>query len=797
MTESQSFERAKELFYNQSSSWFEEYARKHVRTYVSIWTDVRTSIAYSSVFFTLEDGYARLKTTFATRTDLVTSTYPYTEQDWPTYTGVYPNYPKCLRAQHSSQEASIRSVNCGGCTIHGGEVQLNYWPVNTPSIQPNFTITPRALDLATAVVNGVTFTSPTVYLSIERAYAMDKCSNIIGKEYPGAILSLNPEALSTLEGYEEHTVRPMNYAELYEDVPASRWFQLEGCQPYGPRVTQDCLPIRPGRWPTLVVPEVIRDLDPDWKSCNLSLEGLYDPPRILVPAHALASPTETVSSAFTAPPAIAAPPLHPQEPAKTARPKPVAHGPVRDPPVKDPNPAKNQPAAEPPGKISPTKTLVAGELPAPEQPAHAHAFPQPDNRPTGSIVVAQFQFIRHSAVVTLGPHIYTVDSETHFVIGSKTLSAGGVAATILGETVSLGAKGVMVGSELHAFSSLISPASPVSAGTLKANLYNVDDKHVVIVGSATLSTGETATIGGEVLSVGTYGVVFGGKTRLFEAFQPLATSSKKQGSKNHDFVSGQPSEQSGGESSPLIMNGKTLSSAGSYWITLPPNIQLPSIVTESPTLTVDSAGRRIVGSPTITPGDFKSALARIKSLAPTAFAVSTAKRIALPAITVGSKTFWADSEGRYVINGQTLTTGGSITMSGTVISAPFVSTPTAALPTITIGSRTYTANPAGQFIVAGKTLTLGGEITISGTPISLDPSASALVIGGSTVVLASPLTSSTPNIGSLIMQGFAPCSTPSSNYTGPAYLGSAGRTRGMTSWCAIGLLLIWLMNEGT
>ena len=763
-----------------------------------------TSFGYSSIFFTLEDGYPRLKTAFATKTEISAATYPYTGEEWPTYTGIYPAYPDCLSAQNSAQEASLRKAHCGGCTVTGEEVQLNYWPVNAGPVQPNRTITPKAVDLVTAVVNGATFTSPTVYVSIERVYAMDGCNNKIGKEYPSAIIGLKPDALSSWESYdfESRTARPVNYEELYENLPASRWFELEGCQPYGPRRTEDCLPIRVGRWPTLVVPDELRDLDPEWKSCNLTF-GLYDPPRILVPAHVLVSPTVTADPSSTASPAVVAPGIQPPGPAKTARPKPGTHEPLEGPPIANPPaktaaqpPANDPPVGDPPAKSPPVKDI---EQPPAEDPTTKTL--KPGNFPPDSSIVVQFQVIHNAAIITLGPQIYTVKSATDVVIGSKTILAGGAAATISGEVVSLGANGLIVGGEVHAFSAITSVVALDSPKTLAVKLYTGDDKHIVVIGSATLSSGGIATIAGEVISVGNNGVVLNGKTRAFSEFQTLGSFWSKVSEPSNYDVPFRPLEKNGGDVSFLIVNGETLSPKGVLMFTPVPNTRLPTIVVESRTLTVDSAGRFIFNSQTFTPDNLNPTSRRVISLAPTASPISTAQTAGLPAITFDFKTYTADSASRYFINGQTLSAGSSITVSGTVIFAP---TPALALPTITIGSQTYIANSAGQYIIAGKTLTRGGGITVSGTTISLDPSATALVIGDSTVALAPTSGALTPGLGSLIMQGFAPYSTPysapystpSSNFTGQAFLGSARRIRGIPGWCITGILglLPWLMS---
>ncbi|KAH7082691.1 hypothetical protein BKA63DRAFT_583728 [Paraphoma chrysanthemicola] len=60
-------------------------------------------------------------------------------------------------------------------------------------------------------------------------------------------------------------------------------------------------------------------------------------------------------------------------------------------------------------------------------------------------------------------------------------------------------------------------------------------------------------------------------------------------------------------------------------------------------------------------------------------------------------------------------------------------------PVITIGSSTLTPNAATQFFIApGQTLTPGGTATVDGTVVSLAPSASFIVVGGSTQILPVP-----------------------------------------------------------
>lgn len=83
--------------------------------------------------------------------------------------------------------------------------------------------------------------------------------------------------------------------------------------------------------------------------------------------------------------------------------------------------------------------------------------------------------------------------------------------------------------------------------------------------------------------------------------------------------------------------------------------------------------------------------------------------------------------------------------------AAFVDPPPAV---VTIGSSTITANSASEFSIASQTLKPGGQITHSGTVLSLDPSGSALIIGGSTTEILSHATTTSVEflVGSQTLQ---------------------------------------------
>ncbi|CAD6587550.1 MAG: hypothetical protein ASARMPREDX12_002934 [Alectoria sarmentosa] len=121
----------------------------------------------------------------------------------------------------------------------------------------------------------------------------------------------------------------------------------------------------------------------------------------------------------------------------------------------------------------------------------------------------------------------------------------------------------------------------------------------------------------------------------------------------------------------------------------------------------------------------------------------------IPALTFGGSTYLADQASRFVIAGETVTPGGVITVSSTLISiAPgadfaVVGSSTQSLlsaavtpkPVLTFGGSTYIAGDSTDFAIDGKTLTKGGTVNVGGTQMSLDQAGKNVVIGTSTQTL--------------------------------------------------------------
>lgn len=167
---------------------------------------------------------------------------------------------------------------------------------------------------------------------------------------------------------------------------------------------------------------------------------------------------------------------------------------------------------------------------------------------------------------------------------------------------------------------------------------------------------------------------------------------------------------------------------------------------------------------TLTPGGMATVNGEVVSLAPNADYVivngqtenlgASSPAVTPPPINIGGNVYQANAQGAYIVQGQTLTPGGEIFVSGNLISlgngynslvvngvtitSPPVAIPPTAEPAITLGGSTYLANPGGEsFIISGQTLTPGGVITAHGTTVSLDSGSTPTiaVVNGQTETL--------------------------------------------------------------
>ena len=201
-----------------------------------------------------------------------------------------------------------------------------------------------------------------------------------------------------------------------------------------------------------------------------------------------------------------------------------------------------------------------------------------------------------------------------------------------------------------------------------------------------------------------------------------------------------------------------------------PFSQPPTLISQ--TITTQSATVRLIGSQPPFPESIDSIDSVALPLAVSAsyvLTIITTVPIEGPmapsdsaAIVFEGHTYTANSLSAFVVNSQTLTHGGMISIGSIVLSLPIsasfvvegtlgTSIPSGNPEVFTFAGQPYTANSASDFTVDGKTLAPGSVITISGTPIALAATPTNVVIG-----------TSTQGLGALIVQGIggASQSTP-------------------------------------
>ncbi|KAK0850835.1 hypothetical protein LTR91_014746 [Friedmanniomyces endolithicus] len=203
-----------------------------------------------------------------------------------------------------------------------------------------------------------------------------------------------------------------------------------------------------------------------------------------------------------------------------------------------------------------------------------------------------------------------------------------------------------------------------------------------------------------------------------------------------------------------------------------------------------------------------------------------------PALTIGSSVIAANSNSQYVVAGQTLVPGSTITVgSGGATTMVALQTDfshtvlvvgsstatvgqqqiTGAPPALTIGSSVIAANSNSQYLVGSQTLVPGGSaITVSGTVISLASGAIEIVVGTQSEVVATGLggyiwsglgagpTASTSAMGSRSGSSSPGITSPGSMSLGSASPGSVTssvggaipKSAGVHSFTASGIITI-------
>ncbi|KAK5736118.1 hypothetical protein LTR17_007640 [Elasticomyces elasticus] len=241
------------------------------------------------------------------------------------------------------------TLGCQQCAITGNNVKLLYWPpMNATAVEDGTrTAYPSRLSSngtkpRTAIFDGVTLTSPIVYISYDTLYASNSCHGV-GGTYKNTIIAVRPGDLSSLAyqplanwaigpgqwGNQElsykYVNRPFDLNDLVEPVPDIVFNQLPFCQRElrGWKSTGfnessfTCSPRDAPYAPLLAIPTEVRNLDPAWATCSGWYGGLFDPPKALQGVAAAATPTLPVAVQTT--PASAGSTIVASLPSETAK----------------------------------------------------------------------------------------------------------------------------------------------------------------------------------------------------------------------------------------------------------------------------------------------------------------------------------------------------------------------------------------------------------------------------------------------------------------------------------------------
>ena len=594
--------------------------------------------------------------------------------------------------------------------------------------------------------------SPSAYVVFKDVAATNDCG-LIGSAIASTMVAFAPSDLLMGEQAEDGT--PIDYAQIPSSCPSS-----------APSYSADSYNLC---FPSLVMPLQVFDMNPAWKNCNGDptrgwiLSGIMDPPRALIPTAALApSPTKISNPSLSAAPASALlPPLAPvtdlpinslPSPASKAQlvpenAEPTASHRIGDsnvlPQVDSPSQTiiesssiQSQPrdSTQPPLSPDPQSGRDQPNLPLHNNgdPAKQASYVDPPPSPTGDGIgrLVSLQPLNNNdwgkgeplnpatgsqpqqkPVLTLAGITYAADTASHFVIAGETLAPGS-SINPFGTPVYLASDGVVaaVGSDLVK-QTLITPISVQSTGRLiiAGATYTADSASHFIIAGQTLSQG---------------GVITVSRTRIFLA---IGGANAIVGTSTQVLVP--------------ISQELMLTFGGSLY-------------------TADAPSAFSIGSQVLTPGGAITISNTPVSLFPggtiavegtnSQLLASIASPTPAPVLTLNAMPYTADQFSAFTIQGQTLTPGGSIIVSGTQISlavggnfaaigtsiqllTPAESTTKASV--LTFEGTTYIADASSAFAIDVQALTTGGVITVDGTPLSLDIEGTAAIIGSSTQML--------------------------------------------------------------
>lgn len=392
-----------------------------------------------------------------------------------------------------------------------------------------------------------------------------------------------------------------------------------------------------------------------------------------------------------------------------------------------------------------------------------------------------------AAAFTFAGSTYAIGS-SDIIVAGQTLKPGGSGIVVSGTPISL-AEGnvVVVGSNTQSLIDstpaprvLVNPPQTQASPQLifAGSIYTANPFGDFIVAGQVLTPGGGIIVSGTgiTLSPGGTIAVVGGSTQLVRPAAvteaPALTLEGSTFTANNDgqfLIAGQTLALGGdimvaGTHISLSPDGiVSIDGSGSHFLTPFHVTKKPVLVFDGLTYTADGSLRFVIDGQTISQGGAIAVHGTTLSI-PSGrnyviigsitqdFSTATVPFVEAPTITFAGSTYTENPLSEFVIDGQTLTKGGVITVQGSRISFDLdgsnivvgtstqdvlaaITRPATAIM-ITFGGSTYLEDSSSEFIIDGQTLSKGGVITAQGSRISFNSDGSNVVVGTSTQIVS-------------------------------------------------------------
>ena len=585
------------------------------------------------------------------------------------------------------------SMDCSKCTLVAPNVQLIYFPVITASGNPSVTITPTGMP--SGVFDGKTYTSGKAYFKYDNISAVNGCYSPVGSFYPGAVVTLHSDEISSLrnDGTYFDGAYSFNYADLNYPVPWNAWIGQFGCADEAP----GCLPVETGAYnPYVSIPSEVKNLDPAWASCTMDPTfGSWDPPYALIPVQGILTASGPISTATAVPASTPASSQARNTVMSLSSESLGAMFPMNSKTVDPPAPSESsttstmisvRPSEDPPWTSSLQTMLV--------QSSSADPAVSP-------VIIASDTLVAGSQPVSSSADPVATSSVQTTLVQSSSIDPATSPVTVAWDPL------------VPSSQTISSSRDPLGPSSVQTTLLGIPSNDPAV--SPVVITSDTLVPGSQTIVAGT-------------TFSLLPTPSA------------------------LVVNGSTAA------MVIPTKyLTAPVVMTLGSThFTQNADSGFVIGSQTLTRGG---------------------------ELTVSSTTYslpWSPTA--VFIDGST------------VILSP-ASDPTTPPPVISVGSSVFRENSASEFVIESQTLTPGGQITVSDETISMGTSATDIEFDGT----------STQGLGALIISGLRPFGGPNatSTTTGINFFTGVASRSGLGWWTclthtkmAIHLILVFVITIG-